>query len=185
MIGRGTRQCENLFGPGRDKECFSIFDWRRNLEFFNENPGKADGAVGDPLSKRLFDARVALIGQIDAAPTPDDDKGKAVMELRSALASALRGEVRGMNPENCLVRPNRRSVEKFSAEEAWSRLDADARQELTDHVAGLPTSVTGDDLASKQFDLTIYRSQLALLQADAAFAGRRSESAKPPRCSKN
>ena len=171
MIGRGTRLCENLFGPGRDKEFFTIFDWCRNFEFFNENPGRSEGAAGDPLSKRLFDARVALIGQIDAAPATDDEKGKAVVELRGALASALREEVRGMNLENFLVRPNRRSVEKFSEEDAWSRLDADARQELAEHVAGLPTSVTDDDLAAKQFDLTIYRTQIALLQADATFAG--------------
>ena len=38
MIGRGTRLCPNLFGPGRHKEFFYIFDWCRNFEFFNENP---------------------------------------------------------------------------------------------------------------------------------------------------
>ncbi len=27
MIGRGTRKCENLFGPGDDKKCFYVFDY--------------------------------------------------------------------------------------------------------------------------------------------------------------
>jgi type I restriction enzyme R subunit len=34
MVGRGTRTCKDLFGPGRDKECFWIFDLCQNLEFF-------------------------------------------------------------------------------------------------------------------------------------------------------
>jgi type I restriction enzyme R subunit len=34
MVGRGTRTCKNLFGPGRDKQCFWIFDLCQNLEYF-------------------------------------------------------------------------------------------------------------------------------------------------------
>ncbi|MCG4585754.1 DEAD/DEAH box helicase family protein, partial [Anaerosalibacter bizertensis] len=35
MIGRGTRLCEDLFGPGLHKEKFFIFDYYRNFEFFD------------------------------------------------------------------------------------------------------------------------------------------------------
>ena len=35
---RGTRLCENLFGEGRDKEEFLIFDFYRNFEYFEMNP---------------------------------------------------------------------------------------------------------------------------------------------------
>lgn len=173
MIGRGTRLCKDLFGPGKDKAFFYIFDWCRNFDYFNENPGAIDAAVADSLSKRLFDARVQLVGQIDACEPGDDDKGRAVTGLRQTLSAGLRDEVRGMTLDNFLVRPHRRQVERFSDEEAWTSLDADARAELIEHVAGLPTSVTDDDLAAKQFDLTIYRAQLALLQVDAAFATRK------------
>ena len=38
MIGRGTRPCTNLFGPGMDKQDFRVFDFCRNFEFFKENP---------------------------------------------------------------------------------------------------------------------------------------------------
>jgi type I restriction enzyme R subunit len=171
MIGRGTRLCKDVFGPGRDKAFFYVFDWCRNFEFFNEHPGAVDGTAGESLTKRLFEARVALVGQIDAATLSDDEAGRAVVDLRGGLASGLREEVRGMSPDNFLVRPHRRFVERFSVEDAWARLDADVRQDLSEHVAGLPTSVTDDDLAAKQFDLTIFRAQLALLQAEAAFAG--------------
>jgi hypothetical protein len=45
MIGRGTRLCPDLFGPGRHKEFFNIFDWCRNFEFFNQNPDRVDGGL--------------------------------------------------------------------------------------------------------------------------------------------
>ena len=34
MFGRGTRLCEDLFGPGEDKKEFYIFDYMGNFEFF-------------------------------------------------------------------------------------------------------------------------------------------------------
>ena len=37
MIGRGTRLCPDLFGPGDDKQNFFVFDFCRNLEFFNQD----------------------------------------------------------------------------------------------------------------------------------------------------
>jgi len=208
MIGRGTRLCPGLFGPGRDKEFFSIFDWCRNFEFFNENPQTTEGALGDSLSKRLFAARVGLIGGIDSGREHDGgasadgrsimdgaagvavyahggsgpilhageigskaDKAAALAEVRQDLARDLRKEVEGMSLDNFLVRPKRRYVEKYSAPEAWRRLDADAQHELVEHLAGLPSAVTDDDLAAKQFDLLVLRAELALLRVDPGFNG--------------
>ena len=47
MLGRGTRLCPDLFGPGRHKEFFYVFDFCQNFEFFNQNPQLADGAVAE------------------------------------------------------------------------------------------------------------------------------------------
>ena len=65
MIGRGTRLCPDLFGPGRHKEFFYIFDLCQNFEFFNQNPDVTEGAGADSLAKRLFAARVELVGEVD------------------------------------------------------------------------------------------------------------------------
>ncbi len=40
MIGRGTRLCPDLFGPGEDKDHFLIFDFCQNFEFFNQNTNR-------------------------------------------------------------------------------------------------------------------------------------------------
>jgi len=57
MVGRGTRLCPDLYGPGQHQHFFNVFDYCQNLEFFSQNPDHSDGAVSEPLSKRLFKAR--------------------------------------------------------------------------------------------------------------------------------
>ena len=197
MIGRGTRLCPDLFGPGRDKEFFYIFDWCRNFEFFNENPEATEGAGANSLAKRLFTARVTLVGELDSSHRKEPaaegyaqaepavlhagevgsaaDRAAAIIELRQTMVGGLRAEVAGMSLDNFLVRPQRRYVEKFADEKSWARLDADAQHELIEHVAGLPSQVTDDDLAAKQFDLLVYRTELALLHVDPSFVGLRGK----------
>ena len=38
MIGRGTRLCKDLLGPGKDKNGFLIFDYCGNFDYFNDHP---------------------------------------------------------------------------------------------------------------------------------------------------
>jgi type I restriction enzyme R subunit len=106
-------------------------------------------------------------------PGSDADRSAEFRDLRERLAADLRNEIAGMSLDNFLVRPKRRSVEKYAAVAAWSRLDADAQQELV-QVAGLPSAAADGDLAAKQFDLIVFRAELALLQVDAAYASRRA-----------
>ncbi|EJW11614.1 Type I restriction-modification system, restriction subunit R [Rhodovulum sp. PH10] len=200
MIGRGTRLCPNLFGPGSHKEFFYVFDWCRNFEFFDQNPQTTEGSGGESLGKRLFTARVDIVATLDGArpahgtggadctytqvetpvlhagePGSEVDRAAEVEALRDALAVDLRAEVSGMSLDNFLVRPKRRFVEKYRTEAPWQRIDADARQELVEHVAGLPSAVTDDDLAAKQFDLLVFRAELALLRVEASFQRLRKQ----------
>lgn len=189
MLGRGTRLCPDLFGPGQDKSFFTVFDFCQNFEFFNQNPDTTDGAAGDPLSKRIFATRVELICALDAlnpAPTEFDEavsKGFAEEEkpfeaqpsLRDELAEELRLQVEGMSFDNFLVRPHRRLVEKFNRDEMWRHLGLDEQTELMGALAGLPTSVTDDDIAAKQFDMLILRTQLSVLRAEGSFSRLREK----------
>lgn len=171
MIGRGTRLCPNLFGPGLHKEFFYVFDFCQNFEFFNQNPALTEGAGGESLSKRLFAARVALIGEIE--DRPEKEQSDDLKTLRGGIVSRLQDEVAGMTIENFEVRPKRRLVEKFQSHDAWSSLGLESRAELIDNIAGLPSSLEDDDLTAKQFDLLVLKAQLALLQADKSFDGYR------------
>jgi type I restriction enzyme R subunit len=60
MIGRGTRLCKNLFGPGNDKTEFLVFDHWQNFQYFGENYQETEGKVQKSLLQRLFEARISL-----------------------------------------------------------------------------------------------------------------------------
>ncbi len=65
MVGRGTRLRPDLFGPGKDKAFFYIFDYCQNLEYFSQNPDKTDGSTSESLSAKLFKRRLEMIGALE------------------------------------------------------------------------------------------------------------------------
>ena len=182
MLGRGTRLCPNLFGPGTHKAFFYLFDYCQNLEFFSQNPDVTDGAASEPLGTRLFKARLQLIGELDnkladgqtaqQAVSPYGDIGTDET-LRRELAVFLHGQVAAMNIDNFVVRPQRRLVEKYARPEGWRVLGAEQFGELAQNVAGLPTELADEDEDAKRFDLLVLRTQLAILQAKPDFASLR------------
>ncbi len=167
MIGRGTRLCPDLFGPDMHKENFLVFDFCQNFEFFNQNPKTSEGALAPSISEKLFVARVDLLDEIAKG---QDAYEKDLEELRGALEQRLFDEVAGMNLDNFIVRSKRRYVERFQKRDAWAQLDIEARLELTEHIAGLPSALKDDELEAKQFDYLVLLAQLALLRSDATFA---------------
>jgi type I restriction enzyme R subunit len=61
MIGRGTRLCPNIFGPGKDKEFFLIFDICGNFEFFEDFPDGYNPTTAKPLHQQLFEAQLDIV----------------------------------------------------------------------------------------------------------------------------
>jgi type I restriction enzyme, R subunit len=168
MIGRGTRLCPDLFGPGRHKDKFLIFDFCQNFEFFNQNPRLTDGALGQSLGQRLFTARVALTALLDDPAPEGADAGH--QQLNRDVRARLFEEVAGMSLDNFLVRTRRKTVEQFQQPAAWEALTAENRETLVSDLAGLPTALQDHDLPAKQFDYIVLSGQIALLRQDAAFA---------------
>lgn len=179
MVGRGTRLCKDLFAPGEDKREFFIFDFCQNLEFFSQNPDVSDGSGTEPLSTRLFKARLQVIAELDSKfaagqktveipPLPYD--GHLTEEqLRKDTAALLHQNVAAMKVDNFVVRPQRKYVDKFANAERWQKLGPEDFHELTNKVAGLPTELADEDEEAKRFDLLVLRTQLAILQAKPDF----------------
>ena len=163
MIGRGTRLCENLFGPGLDKENFKVFDFCGNFQYFGERPEGVTSSSGTPLGTRLFRARVQLLDTLGRA-TERDPEGA----LRSGLGDKLHAAVAAMTPENFMVRRHLETVEQFQRRSAWDALDSNALIELHDNIARLPGKVPRDPVESRIFDLDLLRMQLALADGEAA-----------------
>jgi type I restriction enzyme, R subunit len=177
MVGRGTRLCKDLFGPGKDKEFFYLFDYCQNLEFFSQSPATTDGALAESLGKRLFKARLELIGEVDhpKAPAGGDKDKDPPTALRGEVAALLQDEVAAMNLDNFVVRPKRRLVEKYAKPEAWRELPGESLSELAREVAGLPSELPSEGEEAKRFDLLILRLQLALLRSEPGFARLRDQ----------
>ena len=60
MIGRGTRLCPDLFGPGKGKTQFRVFDHWDNFEFFEKRYKKAEPGISRSLMEQLFEVRLDL-----------------------------------------------------------------------------------------------------------------------------
>ena len=75
MVGRGTRKCANVFGPGKDKEFFLIFDICGNFEFFEEFPDGHQSTSVKPLQQRLFEAQTEVVFTIQSnAKATEEEK---------------------------------------------------------------------------------------------------------------
>jgi type I restriction enzyme R subunit len=71
MIGRGTRLRKDLFGPGKDKKIFRIFDHWGNFDYFEMRYKPAEAGVSKGLLQQLFEARLELAQSGLAAAQPD------------------------------------------------------------------------------------------------------------------
>ena len=182
MIGRGTRLCPNLFGPGLHKTEFLIFDFCQNLEYFGQELPVVDVPLVDSLGARLFKGRVELLAALDeraqgvnaprasdfapASPVPDE------ATVRRDTAELLRAQVAAMNVDNFLVRPCRRLVEAYREASAWLALTPQRVAEITARgmgLAALPTELPAEDEEAKRFDWLMLRTQLALLRNEPGF----------------
>ena len=177
MIGRGTRLRPDLFGPGKHKELFYLFDYCGNLEYFGQNPPTSEGVLAESLTKKLFVSRMELVSELDRAlqTGPAEKHAKEIQEVRGDTAERLRQEVAAMNVDNFIVRPHRKLVETYGKAEAWDKIDLEQRSELTERVAGLPSELIDEDQDAKKFDLLMYRLQLALLRHERSFARLKAE----------
>jgi type I restriction enzyme, R subunit len=186
MVGRGTRLCPNLFGPGQHKQFFFLFDYCQNLEFFSQNLETSEGAAIESLSKRLFKTRLEVITELDSRleagahagvvdPSAPYEEPTTEAAVRRSIAGLLHGEVAAMNLDNFVVRPKRRLVEKYTTVDAWTELSREALTELSREVAGLPSQLEAEPEEAKRFDLLILALQLALLRSEPAFERLRDQ----------
>src|SRR5690606_31176526 len=118
MIGRGTRPCEDLFGPDSDKKEFVIFDYCENLEFFNANPDGYDSSIQESVKQKIFSRRLDLITTIEKANTND----QALKGFNENLKNQLHEVVASMDTDNFIVRKVRINVEKYAKREEWAVL---------------------------------------------------------------
>ncbi len=157
MIGRGTRLCKDLFGPGQDKENFIIFDFCENFEFFGNKPKGLETKKGRSLTERLFEQRLKLTHLLQKKG------GTNYLNYAEDLKSFMHNQVNQLNEESFLVRQHWRIVEKYRDIHRWNALNELEVKEILDHLAPLVFEA-GDDEAAKRFDQLCFNLQLDCLQ---------------------
>lgn len=162
MIGRGTRLCPNLFGPGQDKQVFQIFDHWDNFEYFDELVKEEEPAKAKSLPEQLFEARLQLA---EAALAKQElDAFRLATRLLAADVAAL--------PADCLsVKEHWREVQGVLREGVLPTFQPATVAVLRRQIAPLQQwrDLRGAEPAH-QFDLLITKLQQAKLVGSAIAA---------------
>lgn len=159
MVGRGTRLRHDLFGPGENKEYFLIFDYCRNLEFFQENPDGHQASVQRPLSQLLFLEQLHVANLIQENPDADGQD----LALAKEYIDSLHAKVAQLDTARYEVRKHLAAVHQFTDRTQWNSLSKTALRTIEEELSHLIPYTEDTDEMAKRFDLNSYKLQVAMI----------------------
>ena len=167
MIGRGTRLCENIYGPGRHKSGFLILDYCGNFEYFDVHPDGKEGKEEVTLSQRLFQLRLDMLFELQRLEYQQDEQLKAYYEeIKNALHSTV---VTIKSHSNRIqVRDAMQYVDKYYDLSTWVSLSPVMIKEAKVHLSPLLDSGLSGDYLAIAFDARMYYIEHAILKTGEA-----------------
>ena len=162
MIGRGTRLSKDIFGIGKDKEFFYIFDWCRNFEYFDKNPDGQKATVMPSLTQKLFALRTKIAFHLQHQKYQEDKYAKS---LHDEIKALLKEQVSVLSDSHISVREKWEAVSHFKDDDAWVYLSEVDVNTLSTDIAPLLPKNTLDENA-KKFDLLVLQIELSLLDEE-------------------
>lgn len=159
MIGRGTRLSEDIFGVGKDKKKFYIFDYCQNFDYFDLKPEGADAKVTQSLTERIFCLKSEIAFELQSYNYQEDNFSH---QLHDSLKNGLKSQIISLNPLRIDVRKNLLYVDKYKQVDSWVYISHLDLMELKSYIAPILSS-TKEDESAKKFDLLILNIQLSLL----------------------
>lgn len=172
MIGRGTRLCDNLFGEGKDKTHFIIFDYCGNFEYFDAHPDGTDGMGGRSLSQRLFEVRLDILHELQRIEYQEQEFARSYYNKTKDLLHAAVYKIKG-HSARMQVRAEMQYVDKYSDYATWESVSPLMVKEIKVHITPLLDSgLEGFDL-SIAFDIRMLDIELSVLvQGNTGMATR-------------
>jgi type I restriction enzyme R subunit len=164
MIGRGTRLCPNLFGEGKDKTHFLIFDYLGNFEFFRVNKEGNLGNETRSLSEDIFAKRIRLIHHLQHAVFMYEP----YQEFRRGLIETVLQQIKALNIDLLSVRLQLKYIEKYKHKKAFTCLNELDKHDLITCLAPLVYMEETDEFA-KRFDNFMYSLMLAQIEGLPGF----------------
>jgi len=165
MIGRGTRLCPDLFGPGMDKENFRIFDFCRNFDFFGENSEGFTTGNGETLMQKMFTCRARLSYYLQSGEWQQIEETKA---LWMECVEWLHEQISGIDADSALVRKNRRSIETFAQKAELKSLNDKKLSALINDISHLPMPGQDEEEMKKRFDVQMLNLMLSIIDKSKA-----------------
>jgi type I restriction enzyme R subunit len=162
MIGRGTRLSENIFGDGKDKECFYIFDWCRNFEYFEKNPNGKMAKESISLTERIFGLRADVAFHLQHQKYQEDEYCR---EFHNELKSILKEQVMALSDSHISVRSKWEEVSHFKNEDNWLSLSEVDVHTLKNDIAPLLPKNTMEPTA-KMFDALMLAIELSFVDEE-------------------
>lgn len=155
MIGRGTRLCENLFGKGKDKTRFLIFDHWNNFDYFEFNYEEAEPANAKSLAQQRFELRLQLAAVA---------LNKLELSEFDTTVKLLQQDIKGLDTRNINVRDKWKIVEQLSDEKLLKQFSKPTIALLASDIAPLMNwlVIKGQSKAFR-WDCLIAKTQTQLL----------------------
>ena len=166
MIGRGTRLCADLFGKGKHKTEFLIFDHYENFEFFEQAYQEPEDTGSRSLLQTLFETRLALL---EAALKANHAAG-----FDTAVA-LIRADMHDLPEDSIAVKRELRSVHQLLQSTALNTMDATTRHLLHSKIAPLMGARVLSDKYAIQFDKLMASLQRCLVEQASCFEDYRAQ----------
>ena len=156
MIGRGTRLCPNIFGPGLDKKGFYIFDYYDNFNYFRTGDiGSLDFSGNSfsitPQSILLNERKLSILRTLiesNSLTTFD-------VNYRDELKGYFIDMTRSLCNDDIEVQYNMSYVSKYRTSEQWDSFTDNKIEEIKKHILPLYPN-DPSPVKVKNFDMLIY-----------------------------
>lgn len=166
MIGRGTRLSENIFGDGKHKTEFYIFDYCNNFEYFNQHPKGVEATTTQSLTQRLFNIKIDIIFELQSFEYQQNEFAR---QYRLQLIEELHSQVADLNRHRIDVRQRLEYVDKFVLQESWQHLVLGDTLDLKEYISPLLMPAQ-EDIYAKRFDLLVLIVIISLLSPEVNAA---------------
>lgn len=180
MIGRGTRLCSDLFGPGKDKKDFLIFDYYRNFEYFSVNASGAAPTKSISVVSTIFNLRTDIKYILQDASYQSDLEIKS---LHDKIGAILGKQIKDLNRSRLDVRRQLKLVESLSQPEAMVALSLGDTMAMKENISPLFKNTLADASALK-FDALCLKRQLALVDETVGAGATETQITDIARCLK-
>lgn len=149
MIGRGTRLSPNLFGKGKDKERFKIFDFCANFSYFDMHSEGLPATRTVSLKERLFLKRIKLLSSMEKSHT------------KEAIKEIVQSQIEALDAQAYNLKKHRHVVHELKA----VNLDF-INDEVLEKLKSISEYIEDESYVEAQrFEMLVLNAQEALSQA--------------------